>query len=243
MKRPVIGLTSRSTNGPTCLTGVSRAYLAALESAGAAPLILPLGLGEASWRALFERLDGVLIPGGGDIGLQRLGIEGPAPLKETSQERDLLEFTMVRWAVDEGRPLLGICRGAQVMTVALGGTLYLDLRSQFPGALTHDLPQGTPRHLPAHGLVVEPGSRLGQALGARELAVNSFHHQAPREIPPGARITARAPDGVVEGLELPGHPFALGVQWHPEEMQSEPAMRALFEAFVAACARQITARL
>ena len=243
MKRSVIGLTSRSTHGPTRLTGVSRAYLTALECAGAAPLILPLGLGEASWRALFERLEGVLIPGGGDIGLQRLGIEGPAPLRETHEERDLLEFALVRWAVDEGRPLLGICRGAQVMNVALGGTLYLDLRTQFPGALTHDLPQDTPRHLPAHGLVVEPGSRLEQALGARDLAVNSFHHQAPREIPPAARITARAPDGVVEGIEFSGHPFALGVQWHPEEMQSEPSMRALFEAFVAACARRITARL
>jgi putative glutamine amidotransferase len=236
MKRPVIGLTSRSTNGPTRLTGVSRAYLAALEGAGAAPLIVPLGLGQASWRALFERLDGVLIPGGGDIGLQRLGIEGPLPsLNETSEERDVLEFALVRWAVDEGRPILGICRGAQVMNVVLGGTLYLDLRTQFPGALTHDLPQETPRNLPAHGLLVEPGSRLEQALGTRQVAVNSFHHQAPREVAPAARITARAPDGVVEGLELPGHPFALGVQWHPEEMQNEPAMRALFEAFVASC--------
>ena len=238
MKRPVIGLTSRSTNGPTRLTGVSRAYLAALESAGGAPLIVPLGLSQASWRALFDRLDGVLIPGGGDIGLQRLGIEGPAPLKETSEERDLLEFALVRWAVDEGRPILGICRGAQVMNVVLGGTLSLDLRTQVPGALTHDLPQETPRHLPAHGLQIEPGSRLERALGASEVAVNSFHHQAPREVPPGARIAARAPDGVVEGLELPGHPFAVGVQWHPEEMQDEPAMRALFEAFVASCRRQ-----
>jgi putative glutamine amidotransferase len=237
MKRPVIGVSSRSTNGPTRLTGTSRTYLAALESAGAAPLILPLGLGQASWRALFERLDGVLIPGGGDIGLQRLGIEGPAPIKETSEERDQLEFALVRWAADEDLPLLGICRGAQVMTVALGGTLYLDLGSQFPGALTHDQPEGTPRHLPTHAVRLEPGSRLEQVLGGREAAVNSFHHQAPREIPPVSRIAARAPDGVIEGLELPGHRFALGVQWHPEEMQSEPAMRALFEAFTAACAR------
>ncbi len=243
MKRPVIGLTSRSTNGPTRLTGVSRTYLAALESAGAAPLILPLGLGQDSWRALFDRLDGVLIPGGGDIGLQRLGIEGPAPIKETSEERDRLEFALVRWAVAEARPLLGICRGVQVMTVALGGTLYLDLGSQFPGALLHDQPEGTPRQRPAHAVSLEPGSRLESVLGQREVAVNSFHHQAPREIPPGSRIAARAPDGVIEGLELPEHPFALGVQWHPEEMQSEPGMRALFEAFTAECAREMRARL
>ena len=160
MKRPVIGLTSRSTNGPTRLTGVSRAYLAALEGAGAAPLIVPLGLGQASWRALFDRLDGVLIPGGGDIGLQRLGVEGPLPsLNETSEERDLLEFALVRWAVDEGRPLLGICRGAQVMNVVLGGTLYLDLRTQFPGALTHDLPQ----ELPATCLRMACGLNRGRA--------------------------------------------------------------------------------
>jgi len=238
MKRPVIGLTSRSTNGPTRLTGVSRAYLAALEAAGAAPLILPLGLGEDSWRALFDRLDGVLIPGGGDIGLQRLGLEGPVPsLKEASEERDLIEFVLVRWAAEAQRPLLGICRGAQVINVALGGTLYLDLPSQFPGALAHDAPKGTLRGKPAHAIAVEAGSLLAHALGTREAAVNSFHHQAAREVAPGLQVAARAPDGVVEGLELAGHPFALGVQWHPEEMQAEPAMRRLFASFVQACAQ------
>ncbi len=238
MKRPIIGLTSRSTNGPTRLTGVSRAYLGALEAAGAAPLILPLGLSEGSWHALFERLDGVLIPGGGDIGLQRLGFEGPLPsLKETSEERDLIEFTLVRWAVAERRPLLGICRGAQVMNVALGGTLYLDLPSQFPGALRHDAPEGTPRGDPAHTVSVEPGSLLAGTLGLIETPVNSFHHQAAREPAPGVLVAARAPDGVVEAIEIPDHPFALGVQWHPEEMLAEPSMMHLFEAFVRACAQ------
>jgi len=235
MKRPVIGLTSRSTNGPTRLTGVSRAYLAALEGAGAAPLIVPLGLGQASWRALFERLDGVLIPGGGDIGLQRLGVEGPLPsLKETSEERDVLEFTLVRWAVDEGRPILGICRGAQVMNVALGGDLYGDIASESPQALKHNYFPGFPRAHIAHPVSVSEETMLANILGAPIVETNSLHHQAVKTPAPGLEVVARAPDGIIEALEVPGHRFALGVQWHPEWLQHRPEMRNLFAALVKA---------
>ncbi len=147
--------------------------------------------------------------------------------------RDEAELALARWAVADGRPLFGICRGAQVLNVALGGTLYGDV-SDHPGALRHtyDRPAERP-----HPVQVAEGSRLAELLGVPVLDVNSLHHQAVRAVAPGLRVAARAPDGLVEALELPAHPFALAVQWHPESLPDAPEMQRLFAGLVAAAGR------
>jgi putative glutamine amidotransferase len=234
MSAPLIGITSRATNGSSRLTGASRAYLEALAAAGAAPVIIPVGLPEQALRDLYERLDGLLFPGGGDISHLRLGVPPSPQLYQPDEPRDALEFTLVRWAVAEDKPFLGICRGVQVLNVALGGGLILDIASEVPQALPHDSPDTSPRDQLVHSIAVDPASRLASVLEASDLQVNSFHHQAVRAPAPGLKVVARAPDGVIEALELPDHPYGLGVQWHPEELPRLSCMQRLFTSLVEA---------
>jgi putative glutamine amidotransferase len=147
---------------------------------------------------------------------------------------DAVELALGRWALGDGKPVLGICRGQQTLNVAAGGTLYQDIASQLPGAAPHQFPEA--RTALVHDLRVEPRSRLATVLGEDRLAVNSIHHQAVERLAPDLRATAWAPDGVIEGVEHPSHPFALAVQFHPEELVPDHAPSArLFAAFVAAC--------
>jgi putative glutamine amidotransferase len=234
MSFPLIGVTSRSTNGPRNLTGVSRSYLDALTQAGAAPLMIPVGLAEDALREVFDRVDGLLFPGGGDISHLRLGIPPHPQLYQPDEPRDALEFALVRWAAAEGKPFLGICRGVQVLNAALGGSLILDIASEVPGALPHDAPDTSPRDHLAHSIAVDPSSCLAAVLGEQDLQVNSLHHQAVLAPAPGLRVVARAPDGVIEALELPDHPYGLGVQWHPEELLRQASMQRLFAGLVQA---------
>jgi putative glutamine amidotransferase len=147
---------------------------------------------------------------------------------------DTAELALARWALAEGKPVLGICRGQQCLNVAAGGTLFQDIPSEVVGALDHRV---EPRDARAHELAVEPDSRLADLLGATRTAVNSLHHQAVREVAPGFVAVAWAPDGVIEGLERPDHPFAVSVQFHPEELVPghEPSER-LVQRFVAEAA-------
>ncbi len=237
MTSPLIGVTSRLTNGSSHLNGVSRSYLQALSAAGAAPVIIPVGLSETALRDLFERLDGLLFPGGGDISHLRLGIPPGAPIENPIEPRDALEYALVRWAAREGKPFLGICRGVQVLNAALGGSLILDIESEVPEALPHDSPEDTPRDQLVHWIEVDPSSHLATVLGDQHLQVNSFHHQAVLAPAPDLRVVARAADGVVEALEFPGHPYGLGVQWHPEELLHLASMRRLFAGLVQAAGR------
>jgi putative glutamine amidotransferase len=176
--------------------------------------------------------------------------EDPHPkLGKVDPSLDQAELALARWALADGLPVLGVCRGIQTLNVAAGGTLYQDLESQYPGALFHACsPPDYPRTHRAHTIAVEPGSRLAGILGAREVSVNSRHHQAVKDLAPGFAETARAPDGVIEGIEA-GHArpgrgisardrgFAVGVQWHPESLAAEdPQMLALFGALVGAAA-------
>jgi putative glutamine amidotransferase len=203
------------------------------------PVVVPLGLAPETQRALYDRLDGLLLAGGGDVAPARYGA-GPHPaVAGVSAERDETELALARWAAAEGKPLLGICRGAQVLNVALGGTLYADL-SEHPGALRHTyLAAEGGFELRAHPVAVSGASRLGRLLGGpAALAVNSLHHQACRALAPGLVAAAVAPDGVVEAVELPEHPFALAVQWHPECLAAEPESVRLFAGLVAASAEK-----
>lgn len=238
MPRPLIGITARHAPTTQGLPAVQilRAYVSALLDAGGAPILIPPDLPEDGWRVLLDRLDGVLFSGGADIGLEHFDGE-PHPTVEVESVRDSIELPLLRAAVDADKPLFGICRGLQVMNVALGGTLYTHIADQLPNALQHDWQKGYPRTHLAHPVRVEEGTRLADILGAPMLHVNSLHHQGIKDLAPGLKPTAYSPDGLIEGIELPDRKFALAVQWHPEWMTEHEEMRRLFERFVEAAGR------
>jgi putative glutamine amidotransferase len=196
-------------------------------------------LGKSAWRSIYGRLDGLLLPGGVDVAPALYGEDPHPKLGKVEGPLDEAELVLARWALADGLPLLGVCRGIQTLNVAAGGTLYQDLPSQYPGALRHSCsPPDYPRQHRAHAVHVEPGSRLATILNAHETMVNSRHHQAVKDLAPGFVVSARAPDGVIEGIEGEDERFAVGIQWHPESLAADdPQMLALFQALVRA-ARQ-----
>ncbi len=236
MPSPLIGLTIHPTTDPDLaeLDLLLENIVRAVERAGGLPVLIPLGLSEDTLHGLYARLEGVLFSGGGDIDPARYGAEWHAKLTGVDAERDRVEITLARWVVADDKPFFGICRGSQVLNVALGGTLYQDI-GEHPGAQRHTFPYPEfPHTLRPHTIKVEEDSRLADVLGEPMLTINSLHHQASKEVAPGLVVAARAPDGIVEALEVPAHPFGLAVQWHPECLPDAPEMRRLFEAFVAA---------
>jgi putative glutamine amidotransferase len=216
--------------------------MTAVQQAGGVPVLLPPQLDVESLETLWSRLDGLVLTGGGDLDPARFGEARHPAVYEVSAARDELELTLSRRAVDDDVPVLAICRGIQVLNVALGGTLHQDIPSQIPAALQHS--QKAPRHEATHAVkVMGEGTRLGTIVGDLELNVNSFHHQAIRTLGAGLREVAWAPDGVIEGVELPGDAFVVGVQWHPEELVAhDRAARSLFAAVVDAARRRARSR-
>ena len=239
---PVIGILTRQDGSARWegyrLYGQGRAYCRSAALAGGAPVLIPLELGERALHSIYRRLDGLLFPGGVDVHPSHYGEKAHPQLGRGDDELDETEFVLARWALEDGLPTLAICRGIQLINVAAGGSLYQDLPAQFPGALRHACPAPEyPRDHRAHSVYIEPGTRLAAALGAQEIEVNSRHHQAVKDLAPGFTITARAPDGVIEGIEQEDAPFVVGVQWHPESLAvDDTRMLALFQAFVGACA-------
>jgi putative glutamine amidotransferase len=239
---PLIGVTVADrpdANGRPRLV-VNRAYVDALQAAGAAVVLLPPGPAGVS-PALLDRLDGVLLPGGADVAPARYGERPREGLGPVDEELDALELSLVHAAVERRVPLFGICRGHQVVNVALGGTLYQDLALDGATRLAHRTPLEWGRDFLAHPIEVEQGSRLRSVLRAGRLDVNSFHHQAVRRVAPGLAVTAVSPeDGVVEGTESPDG-LILTVQCHPEELTAHGWARALFGALVASAAERAAA--
>lgn len=230
--RPLIGLTTselrRSTLGtlqpahPEMSLGVT--YARAIAGAGGMPVVLPPVAPEAI-GALLDRLDGVCLSGGPDLDPAAYGAQPEPELGPTEPGLDAYELALIRAADARGLPLLGICRGAQALNVARGGTL----RQHVLGHRQRALPvAGT------HAVRIAPRSRLHEIAGAARLTVNTFHHQAVATLGAGLRASARAPDGTVEAIEDPRRPFLLGVQWHAEAMEDP----SLFEALIAAAARR-----
>jgi putative glutamine amidotransferase len=234
MSRPLIGITARHVQTVSGFIAVQilQAYVSAIVEAGGAPILIPPDLPENGWRTLLDRLDGILFSGGADIGLEHFDGE-PHPTVEVEAVRDTIELPLLRAAVERGKPFLGICRGLQVINVALGGTLYTHILDQLPNALQHDW-HDQPRETLAHPVRVEEGTRLAEILGAPLLQVNSLHHQGIKDLAPGLKPTAYSSDGLIEGIELTDRKFALAVQWHPEWMTEHEEMRGLFRAFVEA---------
>ncbi len=222
--------------------GHRQTYVDAILRARGAPLLIPPVTDEATLRALYERLDGVLLAGGGDIEPAHYGDAPHEQLGTTDRLRDGAELPMARWAVADGKPVLGICRGVQVLNVALGGTLWQDIPSQIGSELRHNLSyeQKDWTHL-AHEMVIDAGSRLRGLLGVERMPINSLHHQSVRAVAPGLRAVAWAPDGVIEALEGAGESFVVGVQCHPEALQAsaDPRWQAVFAAFVESSAQGI----
>jgi putative glutamine amidotransferase len=241
MSKPLIGITTEHWSSSLTVPnrkvqGAMTSYIEAVLGAGGLPVLIPLALQGEDLLALYARLHGVLLPGGEDVDPGQYGAPLHPETGEVDPDRDRMEIELARKAVADQKPLLGICRGAQVFNIALGGTLYQDLPSEYPGVLPHYFrtPEYAPEH-PAHSVKVEEDSLLARCLGTPIVQVNSRHHQSVREAALGLVITARAPDGVIEAVELPRHPFALGVQWHPENLQQRLEMKMLFERFVGAC--------
>lgn len=213
-------------------------YLNAVTDAGGAPVIIPLQLSEEMLRVIYEMLDGVFLPGGEDLDPALYGEERHEFLGAVDGERDRTEMLLARWALADGKPLLAICRGMQMLNVASGGSLYQDIRAQRDGSEKHDyFPPAFERVRISHDIDIQPESRLGRIFGQRS-TVNSMHHQALKSLGQQCQPIAWAPDGVVEAVEVAGHPFALGVQWHPEELathQQDAGSQRLFADFVAQC--------
>jgi putative glutamine amidotransferase len=235
--RPLIGVTTSELRASSAGTlrrhgdpphpemALGMTYLRAITDAGGMPVVLP-PLGDA--EALLERLDGVCLSGGPDLDPEAYGaVERHAELGPTEPDLDAFELALARAADASGVPLLGICRGAQALNVARGGTLH-----QHVGAHR----QTEPATATTHSVHVDPGTWLAQLVGTRPLRVNSFHHQAVDVLGRGLRAVARAADGTIEAVEAPGPRFVLGVQWHAEGLVGQPRHRALFEALVAASA-------
>ena len=238
--KPIIALTSSFCTHATYemrMAAVGRRYIDAIYASGGLPLVLPSDAPPEEAAYLLERVDGLLLTGGGDIDPARYGGQPHAQVYGVKPARDALEIALVEAAVARGVPFLGICRGIQVLNVALGGTLYEDLASQYPNALRHRTDPVRERTLLVHGIKAEKESRLVRLLGETEFEVNSLHHQGIRDVAPGLKVTAHAPDGLVEAVELPDHPFGLAVQWHPEWLyQEHPLHQALFCGLVGAAA-------
>jgi putative glutamine amidotransferase len=232
---PIIGITSnQSTNTyGHPIINLLRAYVDAIEQAGGVPVIIPSALASGGWEALYPRLDGVLFSGGGDMAVEHFNGAPHPKVDEIEPERDAVELSLLHAAAAEGKPFLGICRGCQLVNVGLGGTLYTHLPDQLPGALQHDNP-GNMRHALVHDVQIEEGTFVATVLGEPIVHVNSHHHQGLRDIAPQLKIAGRSPDGLVEAIELPGHPFGLAVQWHPEWLTDQESTRNLFRQFVLA---------
>ena len=235
---PLIGVTTSITVGREPERAyLNSAYMAAIQEAGGIPVPIPPQLEERAQKEIFAILDGFLLTGGGDMDPATFN-EAPHPtLYEVAPKRDRLEIALVRSALEMRKPLLAVCRGIQVLNVALGGSLFQDVASDPGTQIQHQQEKdGKPRNEPTHPVKIVAGSRLAQVLGATELLVNSMHHQAVKEPGRGLVPVAFAPDMVVEGVE-PEDPdpnrFLLGIQWHPEELtRTDPSARRLFSALV-----------
>ncbi len=237
--RPVIGISGDILTGD----GVDRhavrdSYIAAVLNAGGAPLIIPCTGHEAAAYAIYRTLDGLLLTGGADVQPDLYGeSQNGTEMDSVEPRRDATELWLARWAIADDLPLLGICRGHQVLNVALGGTLFQDIPLQLPeSSLDHRGSTYTSdRGLLAHQVVLEPQCKLSAIFGTSQLMVNSLHHQSVKQVAQGLKVVGRSPDGVVEALESDNHRWVASIQWHPEELWRQHSSAAnLFKAFVEA---------
>jgi len=238
MTKPLIGITVDSEDGGGYSVfpwlALRRNYASAIVRAGGVPVMLPHEPERVEDYA--ATLDGLLVSGGDfDVDPALFGATERHPKVATKDGRTAFEAAIVRTALAAGKPVLGICGGQQLLHVVLGGTLIQHIPDEVENALAHEQPN--PRDEPGHAVAIVAGTMLAEIVGVDEMAVNSAHHQAAKDVPEGVVINARAPDGVIEGIEAPAHRFCLGVQWHPEFELSD-GDRRIFDAFVDAAHRR-----
>lgn len=246
--RPTIGIPTQTLHAidgiPPALPAswvMNQRYYHAAAEAGAVPWMVPLLHDDLeTLRLIYERLDGILLAGGVDVDPALYG-ESPHPLLgNIDPARDAVELALTRWALEDGKPLLGVCRGFQILNVARGGSLHQDLGAQLAGSIRHDyFPNaGYERDHLAHEVDIRPDTRLARLFEAPRIAVNSMHHQGVKVLGHDLVPSATAPDGLIEAVELPGDDFALGVQWHPETLdRRDPRTIRLFQALTEAAVR------
>jgi putative glutamine amidotransferase len=239
---PLIGITADTSGVMANGTGAAqepilflpRRYYHAVQKAGGTSLVLPPIGSPSTLRKTLQHLDGILISGGNfDIHPSYYGEKPIGALGAIKRERTEFELELIDLALNRDLPLLGICGGAQAINVALGGSLYQDIETELPHAGQHE--QGGQRHKGGHAIEIHPGTRLRQILQKQILEVNTTHHQAAKKLGKGLLVNATAKDGLIEGIESPGHRFVLGVQWHPEALVEKDAyQRRIFSSFISA---------
>ncbi len=230
---PLIGLTTYGRDAEDRYH-LRATYIDAVRRAGGMPVLLPPG--EPRALELLGRLDGLVLAGGGDIDPAIYGGSPHETIYMVDADRDRTELALARRAVEAKLPTLGICRGSQVLNVALGGSLIEHLPDVVGEKVLHRTADRQPTR---HGVAIDGASRLARILGTQSLEPASWHHQAVRRLAPGLEVVARAADGVVEAFELPSHPWLVAVQWHPELRAAEdPAEQRLFDAFIQAAQPQ-----
>ena len=212
MVNPIIGITGNFGDKGCEL---AQGYYQSVLKAGGTPVVIPPHNDKDALLTLLDTLDGILFSGGGDINPLLLDEEPLPQLHGVCPQRDEPELFLVREAFHHQIPMLGICRGIQVMAAALGGKVWQDIYTkQDPSKLKHS--QDMPREYASHSVRIEEGTLLHDIIGSNTLAVNSFHHQAVRETGPHLKVSAMSPDGIIEAVESNEHKALLGVQWHPE---------------------------
>lgn len=233
--RPIIGITSGLKKDVRINSCLNYDYVAAINSAGGIAVILPVITDENQLDEYIKIIDGVVFSGGEDISPYYYGENPTKEIGKTCESRDSFEMGLIKRAISENKPVLGICRGMQLINVVLGGTLHQDINTQINNSLEHRSSEdqlGSPHHR----VKILEDSLLYKLLNEREIGVNSFHHQSVKDIGTGLKPVAFSSDGVVEGIETTKSSFLLGVQWHPEKLvDNYPNLGNIFSAFIDAC--------
>jgi putative glutamine amidotransferase len=235
---PVIGISTIDDHDAAGIHAprfsLNQSYAKAVEAAGGIPILIPQIEEASALRRIYDMLDGIMLPGGLDIHPKYYGQEPHPALDPTDLGLDFVETSILPWALEDDMPVLGICRGEQVVNVVMGGTLIQDIYTQYPTTIDHrESFKRRIRDFLAHDIAIDPESRLRALAGEDRIWVNTSHHQAVDKVAPGLVATAWSPDGIVEAVEAPNHRFLMAVQCHPEEMWRKHAWaRRLFKSFV-----------
>lgn len=247
VSEPLIGISTklkqRDIEDQSLKLGYYDHYVRAVEQNGGKTVFIPTDLSFLQLNRLFQTFSGIILSGGGDIHPAHYGasLSDLTYRDDINHDRDKLEMNLVLRAIQAKKPLLGICRGLQMINTALGGSLYQDLTAEFDGTINHDQHRNEdgsdkPRDLLSHRVALSPGSLLAQVTGKCDLQVNSLHHQGIKNLASRLQPSGTVPeDGLIEGVELPQHPFFIGVQWHPEELQDLPYQVSIFHHFMEQC--------